>query len=118
MKHSYYILALLLFLLLLGCDNGELEPEKNVTFQFEGTVIGQGLDCGAVYLVDLINISGNAEITDGRYYADNLPSEHKIKGLEIELNCRLPNTNEMYPCTTMGPTYPHIYILEVQPKTQ
>jgi hypothetical protein len=45
-----------------------------------------------------------------------LPSEYKVNGLEIVLNCRCPNADESYPCTTMRPTFPHVYVLEVQMK--
>ena len=111
MKHSSIFVAVLLIALLSGCDSNEPEP---ITFQFEAEVIGKGMDCGSVYLIHLINVSGAAEITDGRYYADNLPSEYKDSGLEIILNCRLPRADEMYPCTMLGPTYPHVHVLEAQ----
>lgn len=111
MKHSSIFLAVLLVALLSGCDSNE--PET-INFQFEAEVIGKGMDCGSVYLIHLINVSGAAVITDGRYYADNLLSEYKDSGLEIALNCRLPSADEIYPCTMFGPTYPHVYVLEAQ----
>lgn len=88
--------------------------EKDNEYQFEATVLGKGLDCGETFLIDLTNISGNAEIMDNTYYADNLPSDLKINGLKIKLNCRFLKTDETYACTTMGITWSHVFVIEAE----
>ena len=81
MKHSNLCILVLLSLLLFSCDSNDLEAEEAIVFQFEATVIGQGLDCGDVYLVDLKNNTGDPAITDGRYYANHLSLDYKLNGL-------------------------------------
>ena len=106
MKKAIRILVLLFFIVLINCDE-----DKVIDYQFEATVLGQGIDCGETYLINLTNISGITEITGGTYYADNLPSDLKIIGINIVLNCRLPNDEEVYACTDMGPSYPHVFVI-------
>jgi hypothetical protein len=112
MKLTHIIISFVLLALFSGCEKSSSETD----FQFNATVVGKGMDCGDSYLIDIINVSGNGEISDGRYYADNLSPDYKVAELEIDLNCRLPSDDEIYACTTMGPAYPHIIVLEVQTK--
>lgn len=98
-------------ILLTGCEQENNSDNVNA-FPFKATVIDKGMDCGETFLISLKSIEGNSKIEDGTYYADSLDSDLKIPGLKIYLNCREPNEDELYPCTTMGPAYPHVIVTE------
>jgi len=105
------ILSILTFgFLFLSCDKDEDELSKE-NFKFEATVLSVGMDCGETFIISLKNIESSSELGDGIYYADNLGSEYKEQGLKIYLNCREPNGDEVYACTTLGPTYPHLVVI-------
>lgn len=110
MKKVFIHLVLALFLVQISCEKNDDVGDQR--FQFDATVIGKGLDCGETYLIDLKNSEGNSEIADGTYYADGLPAELKVDGLKIILNGRIPDEDELYPCTTLGVGYPHIIVQE------
>lgn len=109
MKHSQILLFIMIALLFSYCEKRE---EKS--FQFQAIVGNKGIDCGDTYLIDLTNISGDSTIKNGVYYAFNLPENMKIQGIEILFNCRVPKYDEIRACSMMGPTYPHIWISDVQ----
>ena len=88
-------------------------PEE---YQYEATVINRGMDCGETFVISLKGIDNNLEFEDGNYYADQLGSDFKVPGLKIYLNCREPNENEIYACTHMGPTYPHVIVTDCKIK--
>lgn len=106
MKRVVGILIIIIGIQLVSC-----EKEKEIEYQYEAIVLGQGIDCGETYLIELTGLSGEVEFENGTYYADNLPSEFKINGLKIVLNCRELHADEIYACTHMGPTYPHVVVL-------
>ncbi|PKP34796.1 MAG: hypothetical protein CVU00_05190 [Bacteroidetes bacterium HGW-Bacteroidetes-17] len=110
MKQIAFLLILFSTSLIISCE--KQDDAKGNDFQFEATVRNKRLDCGETIIIELKNISGNSEIADGIYYADNLDSEFKEPGLKIELNCREHNNDEVYACTTMGPTYPHVIVID------
>lgn len=109
---NFIILSMLTFgVFFAGCekDDDKVATEK---FKFEATVLGTGMDCGETFIISLKNLGANSDIEDGIYYADNLAPEHKVQGLQIYLNCRVPNDGEFYACTTMGPGYPHVFVIK------
>ena len=110
MKQIAFLLILFSSSLMISCEKHD--DEKGNDYQFEATVRNKGLDCGKTFIIELKNISGNSEIADGIYYADNLDSEFKEPGLKIVLKCREPNNDEVYACTMMGPTYPHVIVVD------
>ena len=90
-------------------------------YKYQAKVIGKGLDCGETYVIEFDKQnSQNIKTTEWykeewyRYYADSLPNHSKVPGKEIKLNCRKPNENELYPCTHMGPSYPHVIITDCE----
>jgi len=99
---------------LIYMSSCEKENDTNISddFQFEATVINKGMDCGETFIISLKSRNANSDIEDGTYYADQLDSDFKIPGLIIYLNCREPNDSELYACTMMGPTYPHIIVTD------
>lgn len=113
MKRTLIYLAILFGFTFIGCEK-ETDSENEKEYQFEATVIGKGLDCGDTYLIDLKITIGNSDIVEGTYYADDLSSDLKVVGLKIKLNCRKPNDDELYVCTTMGPSYSHVIVIDAE----
>jgi len=113
MKQFVIISILISVLSIISCEK---ENDSNIyeEFQYEATVISQGMDCGETYVISLKSIVSNSEFEDGTYYADQLDSDFKVQGLKIYLNCREPNDSEIYACTMMGPTYPHVIVTNCQ----
>ena len=54
---------------------------------------------------------GDSEIANGTYYADKLPPQLKVAGLKIRLNSRKSANEDLYACTTMGPGYYHVIVI-------
>ena len=104
MRSLSVILLFLSGLVLTTCEKDRTE------YDFEAIVLSIGPDCGNTWIISLTNLDGDPEIADSTYYADNLPEEFKIEGLEIKPDCRLPENNEYYACTTLGPAFPHIVV--------
>ena len=104
--------------------------QKGVTplfFQIDGpvnenfylvTVLGKGIDCGDTYLIQfeerLAEVEKYTETNSEIYYADRLPDEFKINDLHLLIKFRNPTMDELYPCSTLGPTYPHIIVIETK----
>ena len=111
MKRITLILTLAIGLILINCES-DINTNFNDDFQYKATVINKGIDCGETWIIELKNINGNSEIEDGTYYADNLGVDYKESGLKVYLSCREPNNDELYPCTTLGPSYPHLIVIK------
>ncbi len=105
---------MLSLLLVLGVACISCEKETEIDYQFKATVLERGMDCGDTYLILLTNLSCESTIINTTYYADNLSQELKIDGLEIFLNCRYPENNEMSVCTTYGIGFPHVFVIEAE----
>lgn len=99
---------LFFYLISASCDKADIE----INFKYEATVLGKGIDCGNTFVIELKNID-ETDIADGIYYADNLNEDFKIDGFKILLNCRSPQNEELYPCTTLGFGYSHVFVTEV-----
>lgn len=110
MKKLIILFILTFGVFLTSCKKDDDKTTKE-NFNFEATVLGKGLDCGETFLISLKNLKSNSGLEDGIYYGYNLSSEYKEQGLKIYLNCREPNDNESYACTTLGPTYPHLIVI-------
>ncbi len=107
-----FLLSLFAFeFILSGCDKAGDHMNK-ANFEYKAIVISQGLDCGEAYIISLESIDPDTDITNGAYYADCLDSDLKVEGLLIYLNCREPNVEELYACTTFGPSYPHVIVTD------
>ena len=117
MKNIILYLLIILFIILFSCEKDNNSNEKE-DFQFEATVLNQGLDCGETFLIELKKNSSNSELSDGTYYADGLPEEFKQSGLKIYLNCRESANDEIYVCTTLGPGLPHIVVINCIAESQ
>ncbi len=110
MKNLLILSVLTFGVFLSGCEKEDDKIIKE-NFKFEATVLNKGLDCGETFIISLKNFETSSEFEDGIYYADNLDPEFKEQGLKIYLNCRHPNDDEVYACTTLGPSYPHLIVI-------
>ena len=94
------------------CHNDK--EDDNDSF-FNATVLGIGGDC-RTYLIqfdeDVESITGHSLMRT--YYAPNLPEEYGVKGTRIRVKFRVPENDELMACTTMGPAYGQVYIVEVK----
>ncbi|MCL1932864.1 MAG: hypothetical protein FWF53_03485 [Candidatus Azobacteroides sp.] len=81
---------------------------------FGAIVIGKGLDCGNSFLIRFDNDVTGLPFPSKAYYEINLPEKYKINNERINVKFRVPNAEELIVCTTMGPAYPQIYIVEVR----
>lgn len=100
----------------------EAPPKKTTDYYFEAQVIGRNFDCN---LYDIEILSHKDSVVKlitypnkgiGTYTALNLPEELKRSGLKISLHLRNVLPEESYPCTSVGPAYPWIYVLEAKEK--
>jgi len=115
-KFSWKLLAGLL--IAVACEKNSTEPDRDTTNHFEVKVIGEGLDCGNTYLIEFQDkLEEMYQIVGSEYwntcYADSLPEEFKQENLVIFVKIRKPNQDEIYPCTRLGPTYPHVIVSNV-----
>jgi len=108
----FYVILTLFSATLSSCEKDIDNTELKKSYQYEAIVKGKGLDCGDTYLVEMKKLTGEATIAEGIYYADNLPPNLKVAGLKIKLNSRNPTSEELYACTTMGPGYSHVVVIE------
>jgi hypothetical protein len=106
------ILTLLSFSMLLSCSNSD-DNSDNLN---NAKVLRVGMDCGDTYLVKFFDGYSNIpqNTAQNTFYAINLPEEYKIENLEIHINYRLPNENEILNCTSEDIAYPQIYIENVE----
>ena len=106
-------LTFISFFMLLSCSNSDDENSNNVLNNAK--VLRVGMDCGNTYLIKFINNSNNIpqNTTQNTFYAINLPEQYKVENLEVNINFRLPNENEIMNCTSEDIAYPQIYIESV-----
>lgn len=95
---------------MLSCNNDNDTQEEN---EPNAKVLRIGEDCGNSYLIQLNDNNIPSNSTNNIFYEINLPEEFKMNDLEININFRLPNDNEIMNCTGQGITYPQIYIESV-----
>ncbi len=100
---------LVLFLLTSSCESTE---ESQQMPDYNAKVLGKGLDCGNIYLIQFDNdVTGLPPNSfDNTFYALNLPANLQIDNLQVNVAFRAPNPDEMVACTTMGIGYPQIVI--------
>jgi hypothetical protein len=92
------------------------QEEAETEFEYQASVIGQGMDCGDTFLINLSNLSDDNGLEESTYYADNLQDDFKVEGIVILLNCRESTNSETGVCTTFGPAFQHVYVLEAKMK--
>jgi hypothetical protein len=113
MRFKPICILLIIPLVFASCDKSE-DPE----FPYEARVLGINSDCGVYAIQFLSNLDeieakfGNS--VDGIYIARNLPEELQEENLLIQLNCRVPATDELGVCTAMGPAYTWVFITDTK----
>ena len=111
MKTTISLIILTIGLTFYSCERNDY----NTDYPFEAEVVGHSMDCGEFeirFTKDLdrvIKITGESPYFN-TYNAKNLPEELKEKGLIITLNFRKIEDLELGICTTMGPSYPWLYV--------
>jgi predicted RNA methylase len=116
MRHELKIILLIISIMFLSsCEKDTTSVQDDY---FKVKVLGKGIDCGDVYLVEFIEKLEKVElITESHrtiYYGDDLPDEFKQDSILLQIKFRQPMPEELYPCTTLGPGYPHIRIISVR----
>jgi hypothetical protein len=108
---KFLIIFLSIAIIFISCNE-----EKEETISYNATVIGEGLDCGETFLIKFNdNLEGLVDNDfENVFYAINLHNEYKIENLQIEVYFRQPEVDELLICTTLGPAYPQIFIIEAQ----
>ncbi len=98
---------MLSLLCISSCANMKnIATEQNVSFN---AVVGKiGGDCGSASLLTLFS-DGKPMIQP--VYEINLADSLKIEGMKLLVEWRKPKAGEMIKCTTLGPGYEQIYIL-------
>ena len=105
--------------LVLSCGGSSQNPTEDLRGYFTVRVVGRGMNCGDVYLVEFVEdlfemyeIVGSDEFKT--FYADSLPAQFKQKGQMLLVKFRKPSPAEQYECRSLGPSYPHIVITAAQ----
>jgi hypothetical protein len=116
MRHELKIILLIMSIMFLFSCEKDITPVQDDYFKV--MVLGKGIDCGDVYLVEFVEELEKVElITESHrtiYYGDDLPDEFKQDRIVLQIKFRQPTPEELYPCTTLGPGYPHIRIISVK----
>ena len=113
MKNSPIKVTYLFYLLALTVLSACQKDDSDLSYPLKARVIGQGLDCGETYLIEVTESTIEDQIPTGTYYADGLGHPFTQADLEIELNARVPRDDEEPVCTAMGQAYPHVVVFEV-----
>ncbi len=108
-----FFLTFFSFFMLLSCSNNDDNSDSLIN---NATVLRVGMDCDNTYLIKFVDGYSNTpqNSTQNTFYAINLPEEYKIENLEIHIDFRLPNENEILNCTSQDISYPQIYIENVE----
>ncbi len=104
-------------LIFLSCK----DESSSIALPMEATVIGLNGDCGVYELkitegLDNVKAKVGPSVIDSFYIADNLPDSLKIPGMNIKLDIRKPQNNELRACTTLGAGFTWIYVVRAMKK--
>ena len=70
--------------------------------------------CAGLYIIQVFEGEDVFQTTSNNsFYAINLPEEYKKPNLNININYRLPKTNEIPVCPNMEEGYTCIYIISI-----
>ena len=107
---SFVLIILGLAFFVHSCDTTSTDDSL-----FNATVIGKGMDCGNHFLIQYDEDASGVPINnfDNIFYELNLPEEYKVPGKRIMIEFRLPFSDEITPCTAMGPGYPQVFVTKV-----
>lgn len=103
--------SLLASTLFLSCS----KDGEDIQF-WNATVRNKGLDCGT-FLLEFEKEPNIYPASFGLgtiFYEMNLPDEFKIPETKIVVEIRKLNDDELFACTTRGPSYGMVYILSAR----
>lgn len=102
-------------LILLSCGN---DPDEQPSDEFTVNVVGTGIDCRLPLIdfssADSVRINLLTGSTGLRYHAFDLDSSFSQIGLTLNVILRPTRDDELFPCTTLGPGYPWVTILDAE----
>ena len=105
----------LILISILSCTLFTFSACRKIShYKYTGKIISVGTDCNDTYIIEVDQNINGANNNYKTFYAEQLPDDFKMMGLKIKFNCRTSEASELSPCTTMGITYPHITITEVE----
>lgn len=107
--------SLLIILVLCSCSANDVDPLSN---EFQVTIAGIGIDC-KLALIDFLdedsvrinNLTGSTWL---RYQALDLDSTLNEIGSTLNIIVRPTQNDEYFACTTLGPGYPWVTILNAE----
>lgn len=114
MRTRLIILGFILILFICDCKK---DNNSSSDFPYNAIVLGLNSDCskyeikitnGLEKVKTIVGVTSN----DSVYIAANLPDSLKVTGLNIQLDLRKPNNEELSACKTFGPIYPWIYVIK------
>ena len=92
-----------------------VDNDKDADNGYSNAIVrGKGLDCSNSFLIQFEEDVVGLPLPNKVYNEINLPEKYKIKNERISVKFRIPEYDEIMACTTMGPSYPQIYIVDVR----
>ena len=90
--------------------------EQEISNIFEVTSAGKGIDCGLIVIDFALADKARIEkLTGGnnglRFFAFNLDTKFDKVGQILIITARRTRDDELYACTTQGPSYPWVTVL-------
>jgi hypothetical protein len=114
MSFTKFFILFFILVVIISCNKSD-DP----VYPHEARVIGVNTDCGIYaiqFLSDLDEIIakfGNTPF-EGIYIGRNLSFELQEDYLLIQLNCRVPEPNEVGACSKSGPSYTWVFITDAK----
>jgi len=107
---NYILLLLTICFFATACE----EDEPTTPDYYNATVLKQGTDCGEAFLIQFE--SGQIGLPendfDRTFYEINLDTMLRKDGQKLKIKFRDPTDGEHMICTTMGPGFPQIFVLD------
>ncbi len=109
---------LVLAILFISCDKNEEEAIANL---FEVTTVGIDIDCKLILIdfreSELDRLEKITNLKTLKYQAFNLDkNKYNEDGQMLTITVRKTADSELFPCTTLGPSYPWVTVLEAKLK--
>ncbi len=109
---------ILIWLTLLSCEK---KNEQEISNIFEVTSAGGGMDCGLKLIDFEERDKPRIEKITGRngwlrFFGFNLDKKFDKVGQVLVITVRKTRDDELFACTTLGPSYPWVTILTAEAK--
>lgn len=112
---------LIIFIWLISLFSCKEENQNEISNIFEVTSAGKGIDCGLIVIDFALTDKARIEkLTGGnkglRFFAFNLDTKYQKIGQILTITARKTRDDELFACTTQGPSYPWVTILTASEK--